>query len=113
MDQPFYQQNVLAADIRLVAEKDLHNLGGRVSRLRAVLRFDELADYRDFQRPHQIGHEHERILKDGKRLNRLPLVVVGDVARKLLNTFLNVFGRNNLANGLWSQRIHEAASSSE
>src|SRR5579862_4933652 len=100
MYQPLDQQNVLSANIGFMAEKDLHHLGGLASLLPAVLRLDELADHRNFQSAHQVSHEHKRIFKNSERLNGLPLIVVRDMPRQLLDTFLYVLRRYHRAKRL-------------
>src|SRR5580693_9639817 len=89
-----------------MAEKNLHDFR-RLFALLAVFRLDELAYDRHVQRPHQVGHEHERILQHGQRLDRLPLVIIGDVARQLFHALLNLLSRNYLSQWRDFRRIHE------
>src|ERR1700722_5857167 len=104
---------MLAANIRSMAEEDLHHLSRLgpllFARLLAVLGFDELAHHRHFQRPHQIGHEHERILQHSQRLDRLSLVVIGDVTSQFLHPLLDLLSPNYLAQRRGFRRIHETA----
>src|SRR5580698_1152823 len=95
-----------------MAEENLHDLASltaRLAELLAVLGLDELADDRNFQRPHQVRHEHERILEHRQRLDRLPLVIVGDVACQLFHPLLDLLRRNYLSQWLDFRRIHEVA----
>src|SRR6202035_3769882 len=100
---------MLAANIRLMAEEDFHNLSASVSLL-AVFRLDELAHHGNLKRPHQIGHKHERILQNGQRLDRLSLVVIRDVASEFFHTLLDLLGCNYLAKWIDSRCVHETTS---
>src|SRR5208283_1284231 len=93
------------------AEEYLHNLSRLgallLAGLLAVPRLDELAHYRNLQRPDQVGHEDERVLEDGERLDGLSAVVVGDLTREFLDPLLDLLGGNDLAKGLGSRLVHE------
>src|SRR5579864_2608646 len=106
MHQSLDQQNVLPPNIGLVAEENLHNLAGGTALTAAVLGLDELADYRHVDRPHQIGHKHEGIFQNRQHLDRLPLVVVGNLPAQFLDSLLNLLCADDLSKGLDS-RIHE------
>src|SRR5208337_3925358 len=109
MHQPLNQQNMLAPNIRFVAEENLRNLARFVAGLRAVLRLNKLANHGDVQRPHQISHEHKGIFQNGQGLDRLSLVVVGDVAPQFLHPLLDLFGTDDLPKRLNSRYVHEPA----
>src|SRR5438445_11174630 len=108
MHQSLDQQDVLPFNLRFVAEEDLHDIAGR-SRLRtAVPRLDELAHDSNINGPHQIGQEHERVLKNSQHLDRLALIVVRDLPSQILHAFLNLLARDDLPHGLAS--VHECLS---
>src|ERR1039458_9197976 len=109
MHQALDQQDVLAANIRFMAEEYFHNLSRLAALLLAVFGLDELADHWNLQRAHQVGHENESILQDGKRLDGLSPVVVGDVASKLLHALLDLLGGNDLAKWFGFRLVHEVA----
>src|SRR5580658_1863162 len=104
---------MLAANIRFMAEEDLHHLSHLVALLvaglLAVFGLDELAYHRDFQRTHQVGHEHERIFQNAQSLDRLPLVVIGNVTRHFFHPLLDLLGGNYLAKWRNFPRVHQVA----
>src|ERR1700758_4451677 len=100
---------MLSSNIRLVAEKDLHNVTSRPTLRSAVLRLDELANDRYLERPHQVGLEHERILKHGQYLDGLASVVIRDLPRQLFDSFLYLLGRNHLPQWLDSRSAHQTS----
>src|SRR6266567_295806 len=105
--QPFHEQDVLTTNVRLVAEENLHDLVLGASLWSGVSRFDKLAHHRHFQRSHQIGLKHERILQDRQHLDGLALVVVGDLATEFLDSLLDLIGGDDWAKGLDSRTVHE------
>ena len=100
MHQPLHEENVLAFDVRFVAEEDLHHVIGSAGLRAAVPRLDELAHYGHIHSPYQVGQKDEGVLQDGQHLDCLTLVVLRDLMPKLLHTLLNLFGRDD-----WSQRF--------
>src|SRR5437868_7008325 len=107
MYQPFNQQNVLPVDIGFVAEEDLHHVAGEAALRTTVLRLDELAHDWNLDRAYQIRHKHERIFQHGEHLNRLALVVIGDLPPKLLDAFLDLVRRNDGPQWFDSDAAHE------
>src|ERR1700752_1757280 len=82
---------MLAADIQLMAEKDLLP----VPRLVAVLRLDELTDHRPFQLAYQVGKKHEPILQHSEHVQRLPTIVIRNMPRHLPYPLLNLLRGND------------------
>ena len=72
---------------------------GRFAFLLALLvtRLDKGADDRHFDRPHQIGHKEEAVFQNAERNHGLATIVVGNLASEFANSFLDLVGRDDLA----------------
>src|SRR5882724_1158788 len=106
MDQALYQQNVLVLNSQLVAEKDFEQRRFTLLAL-LIARLDEGADHRHFQCPHQVGDEHETVLQDAQRDQRLTTVVVGNLVPEFANSLLDLVGGNDLAQGGVGRSSHD------
>jgi hypothetical protein len=95
MHQTLNQQDMLASNIRRMAEEDFHYFPFMA--LLAVSRLDELANHGNFECPHQVSHEHEGIFQYGQSLNGLTLVIGGDVASQFFHALLDLVRRNDLS----------------
>src|SRR5262249_49463917 len=98
MNQSLDQQNVLTLDRQLMAEVDFEQR--RLAMLRLlVTRLDERADNGHLESTHQIADEHEAVFQNAQGDHGLALIVVGNLARKFADSFLNLIGRDELAQG--------------
>jgi len=89
---------MLAFDIELVGEENLkHRRFALVGLL--VSRLDERADDRHIQGPHQVGHKHKAVFQDAEGNYGLPAIVVGNLAAQFPDSFLDLVGRDHLAQG--------------
>ena len=88
MNQSLDDQQVLSANVRLVAEKNLQYPARAILLAQVVFGFDELADHRYFQVAHQVRHEHEAIFQHGHRAAGLAAVIFRDLPGQLANALL-------------------------
>src|SRR5580704_19310728 len=108
MDQALDQQDVLIANVGIVAEKDFEKALGSALFFPAISRLNELTDNRGLESAHQISHEHEAILQQGERMNGIALIVVGDLPRDLTYPLLNLLGGDHGSKLLgFGDGIHE------
>ena len=114
MHQALDQEDVLSANVGFVAEENLHGIVRRAAGRPGVAWLDELANYRDFQRAHQVGLKHERVFEHRQYLDGVASIVIGDLPRQFLDSFLDLISGDNRAKGLDSRThlinsIHEVA----
>src|SRR6185436_5320583 len=86
---------MLPANIELVTKENFEHSAWPTSNLVAVFGLDKRADHRSVQNPHQVGHEHEPILKDGQGVDCLPAIIVRNLPRHFLQALLNLLSGNH------------------
>ena len=89
---------MLVLNPKLVAKKDFEQRRFALLALR-IARLDEGADHRHVQCPDQVGDEHETVLQNAQRNQRLTTVVVGNLASEFANSLLDLVGGDDLAQG--------------
>src|SRR5450755_3267625 len=97
MHQALDHQQILAADVGLMAEEDLEDAARAILLMEVILGLDELADHGDFECPHQIGHKDEAVLQQGEQMDGLAAVVIGNLAAHLAHPLLDLFGGDHCA----------------
>ena len=105
VDEALNQQNVFAHNVEFVAEENLEHGGLRLIEL-LVARLDEGADHGHVDGARQVGHEHETVFKDAESDDGLAAIVVGNLAAQFADSFLDLIGRNDLAQGMARRRGH-------
>jgi hypothetical protein len=96
MYQAFHYEHVLIANVEWMAEKDL--LNGWAAGSLHVSRLYESAHDGWLQGANQIGHEKEAVFQNAEDVNGLAAVVIRYLATHFFDSFLDLFGGEELTN---------------
>src|SRR5271155_2047562 len=106
MHQPLDEQYMLACDRQFVAKQNLKHRRFALLLALLVARLDKRADDGHFDRAYQIGHEEEAVLEDAERNHGLAAIVVGNLASEFADSFLDLVGRDDLAQARVWRKVH-------
>src|SRR6266404_1257057 len=102
---------MLACNREFVAEENFQHSGFALLAL-LVARLDKRADEGNIDRPDQVGHEQEAVLQNTQRDHGLAAIVVGNLPSQFANSFLNLVGRDDLAQPGIRRNIHSGSGAS-
>src|ERR1019366_6099718 len=109
--QPLDQQHMLACNRQFVAEKNLQHRSFALLAL-LVARLDKGADDGYIDRPHQVGHKQQAVFQNTQRDHGLAAIVVGNLPSQFADPFLNLVGRDHLAQPGIRRSIHSGSGAS-